>query len=364
MNARLPAIWDALRLLLVKTDDVHDLLVSAFDDLEWEFKNNSQPESVEFAPYVLDILTKNQKKDLTTESLIETLRTYSHTAAARTVIREELLKALEIKLASHSVQAILLKGAALHRYIYPESCFRLGLDVDILIRVDDYSHIGDVLKGLANEVEKYQTSSSIKDLSVERLFISVTPPFVSLDIHRELTTPYIYPIDYDGLFRRSLSHPAYNNNVLRVLSPEDNLIHFAIHSLYDLKLFSKQTLDAYLLLQHESINWALLLRLAKEYRVVKPLMYLLEGVSYVFGYNPPDEVKNQINLNIIHKWLVYKILVRKVDERNMSSWRSRLRQLLSQWFLSGNLTGVLKYQMRYVKARLIDYYLSLNLAIR
>jgi hypothetical protein len=353
-HEKLSAIWHVLRLLLVDSEVSSDLLISAFNDLERENNKNTSLEFVEFAPFLLEKITKGELWDVVSESLIKQLQAYSRTAAAKAAIREQVLGKIGERLSNNAIQAVLLKGAALHGYIYPKTSFRLGFDVDLLIRADDYDRIGNVLGGLATEVKKFSDDSEIKTLSVERSFVSVNPPLVSLDIHRELTNPYIYSIDYNELFNRSLVYPA-NEKQFRLLSPEDNLVHFAIHAFYDLKLLSKQTLDTFVLIKSVPIDWVLLVNLAKQYRVQLPLMYLLQGLNYAFGYNPPQYVQREIVVGRLRYWLSHKVLIDQSAKNRNCYWGFRLKQLISHWFLSGNIKGVFRYQMSYVKARLIDF---------
>ena len=127
-----------------------------------------------------------------------------------------------------------------------------------------------------------------------------------------------------------------------------------MHSFYDMQMFSKQTVDAYVLLEKGAVDWDILVARARQYRVLLPLKFLLEGVRGVFGLVLPDSVSEVLELKGSRKWLAYRLLTR---DRRMSTQPGlgfRLRQLAAQFLLSGNVMGWLRYYIRYVGVKVRD----------
>jgi len=127
-----------------------------------------------------------------------------------------------------------------------------------------------------------------------------------------------------------------------------------MHSFYDMQMFSKQTIDAYVLLMKGGVNWDALIVRANEYRVTLPLMYLLEGVRAVFGSVPVEGESGQLKLKGLRKWLAYRLLT---GDRRMSLQPGigfRLRQLAAQFLLSGNATGWIRYYINYSSSKFRD----------
>jgi hypothetical protein len=77
---------------------------------------------------------------------------------------------------------------------------------------------------------------------------------VQIDVHREVTVPHVFPINYEELYDCCPRHPAHEGQFKR-LSDEDNLLQFAMHSFYDMQMCSKQTIDAYMLLIKGEVVW-------------------------------------------------------------------------------------------------------------
>jgi len=155
------------------------------------------------------------------------------------------------------------------------------------------------------------------------------------------------------LHDRCITHPAHKGQFKR-LSDEDNLLQFAMHSFYDMQMFSKQTIDAFMLMEKGEIDWDVLASRARSYRVLQPLKFLLEGVRQVFGFEPPGGVIGKLELKGARKWLANRLLT---GDRRMSMQPGlsfRLRQLAAQFLLSGNILGWLRYYFYYAEAKVRD----------
>ena len=323
------------------------------DDLE----GSPSSMSFEFAPFVMSLLVESGRQMDVSARAHGVLQSHARQAAMRSISRERVMGQLAERFALNKLHSVLLKGAAMDAVIYPRGAFRLGGDVDLLVRAQDFSRVEAVLNGLAENLEKTPGKPATTAFAIEKTFI-VSPPFqVRLDVHREVTIPYVYPIDYAGLHERCIAHPAHGGRFKR-LSDEDNLLQFAMHSFYDLQMFSKQTIDAYMLVRRGDVDWRVLVARAGSYRVRLPLTYLLEGVRQVFGFVPPDGVGDELELKGARKWLACHLLTGDRRMTRRPGLRFRLRQLAAQFLLSGNGVGWIRYYFYYSGAKVRDFLAS------
>jgi hypothetical protein len=315
--------------------------------------DDPEPLAVELAPLVLLRVEELGIEQAATDNLRELLRGCALRAASLMLMRDAVLRQLEARLSAASVSALLLKGAALDGYVYPRAAFRMGGDVDLLLRESDYARIDGLLAGLAAEVPKYPGEPARTAFAVERTFAVREPLAVRLDVHRALTIPFACALDPEGLFSRSSAHPAFRK-ALRVLSPEDNLLHFALHGFYDMALLHKQTVDAYLLIRRHAPDWQVLVDRARTTRTFYPLAYLLEGVREAFGFFPASHAARELRLSGLRRRLARGMLTGGRPSPNLPQWRRRANLLATQWLLSGNRRGLARYQLNYVAVRLKD----------
>ncbi len=330
-------------------EQLHSVVEALVDELE------SSPNSMsyEFAPFLMSLLVDSDRQTEVSVRAQDILQSFARQAAVQSISRDHVMGQIAERFALNGVWAVLLKGAAMDSAIYPREAFRLGCDVDMLVRAEDFERVDEVLAGLAENIEKIPGKPATTAFAIEKTFVVSHPVQVQLDVHREVTVPFVFPIDYGELHARCITHPAHKGQFKR-LSDEDNLLQFAMHSFYDMQMFSKQTIDAYMLVERGEIDWDMLVLRARSYRVLQPLKYLLEGVHEVFGFVPPDRVADELVLKGARKWLAYRLLT---GDRRMSMQPGlgfRLRQLAAQLLLSGNVLGWVRYYFFYTGAKVRD----------
>ncbi|MCW8927026.1 MAG: nucleotidyltransferase family protein, partial [Xanthomonadales bacterium] len=292
------------------------------------------------------------------ERSLQALRSHARGAAVRSISRDRALSQIAERFESNDLKAKLLKGAAMDSAVYPREAFRLGCDVDMLVCEKDFERVEGLLSGLAENIEKTPGRPATTAFAVEKTFVINGPVRVQIDVHREVTVPHVFPIDYVAMFARCETHPAFDGKFGR-LSDEDNLLQFAMHSFYDLQMFSKQTVDACMLMKRGQIDWETLIERAQTYRVMLPLKYLIEGVRHVFGYSPPGAVVKRLKLHGARKWLAYRLLTKSPRWLSGPGPGFRVRQLAAQVLLSGNVRGWLWYYSHYAGAKLRDFWFVL-----
>ena len=352
LEASIPTALKLLACLLSDASPNNDYLSKQLFQLKIDLTKHPYGINLEFAPYIHLLIQENGLSNLVPEQLAILLKSHSQRAAMKALSRKHTLKVLEDLLARSGIEAVLLKGAAMDRYIYPEQAFRLGVDIDFLVREEDYIRIDSVLMGFADRQEKFPGKPAFASFAIEKPFVIKHPAILHLDVHRMLTIPHVYNYTCGDLFERAIPHPEYNG--LKILSPEDNLLHFAIHGFYDMRLFSKQTTDGYLIIKNHEIDTNLLLKRAREYGMLYPLLYFIGGIDKTFRLTNPTIQSAIQPLNGWRGSLAFKLLAASDTTSSDKKLSFRVQQLLAQTVLSGTQAGYLRYNINYMKARLTD----------
>ena len=245
------AIADPVGFLRQEKDGVKGLLALLFDSLQ----ANDVIDEGEFCTY------------LRTAYLRDELRSRTYSRICRDVIRT---------LASASIPAVLLKGAALAETCYKNPSLQHAHYLDILIMNHDLNR---AVKTLSRHTF---TSAGIATCSggVELVHESGLP----LVLHRRLFRFPFYSVDMDKIWERSRTEMICGVPT-RVLCPTDNCFHVC-GSIFDLKPHEslRWVCDAWFLLQrYPNLDWKLLMECAQESRMLFPLMvtasYLHESLN-------------------------------------------------------------------------------------
>lgn len=282
------------------------------------------------------------------------LRRETFAAVGLAMARQQILVALGERAVGAGMAVMLLKGAALTGWIYPWSAPRLGVDLDLLIHPADGKRVGSLLAGLAVEQDKFPGRPRLARLAYERSFLVQAPVQVELDVHHGLAYDALYRIDYDGLWRRSAPHPDFGQVGLRVPSPEDTLLHLAIHALYDLRSWSRHDVDAALLISHEPIAWSRLVDRARQWGAAAGLFLLLERVARGLGCPVPEPVLTGLKPGAMTLAIARLALSGCPREGLHSPGALRVRQLAAQLWLTRGACAALRFQRDYAVARLLD----------
>lgn len=186
------------------------------------------------------------------------------------------------------VPSIGLKGVVLARTVYPDLALRPMTDVDLLIRPGDRAAataaLGDAgYRTVGDAVQAVQTFDGF------RLFARDA---TVLDLHWAITyssvrTAGIVRVDHDGLWRRA-RRPDPNGVSCWTLSPEDMLLHLALHLTIgsDLaRLIWFSDIDA--LVRKTTLDWDRVLEEADRWRVRAILGHVLGVVRDAFGTPVP-----------------------------------------------------------------------------
>ena len=189
-----------------------------------------------------------------------------------------LHKALEL-LSTNGIEVILLKAAAFNGAIYPPATPRIGSDLDLLVRPGDYDRACALLATLFEPEPVPENEKATARELWETSFRLPQNLQASLDLHRELGSSLLFPISTAALFERSIPHPGHSPELVRCLSPVDQLIHLAVHAARDLSLENHNLLDAHELWSHYEPDSEQLLRTAQRAEARNALFLLLKTCS-------------------------------------------------------------------------------------
>jgi len=193
-----------------------------------------------------------------------------------------IFKALQ----QENVVAIPLKGISLVETLYKNPAVRPMTDIDLLVKTDDFQRIKDVLESMGYRLtDSYRGSHNFADEKNR----------VLLDLHSKFSRyEILFRIDYAEIYKRLCNINFSGQVSIRVLCPEHQLVHIALHlapGLYsDLNVIN--LLDLYLMLSNRerSIDWEYLVDFAERFGISSYIYAPLKLCSELFNVSIPRSV--------------------------------------------------------------------------
>jgi len=255
----------------------------------------------------------------------------------------------------HGFKIILLKGAAFSNNLYTPAAPRPGADLDLLVKASDFDKVCGLLADTMEPVLMAASRTVTHATLFERMFVPKKGEAPIVEIHRGLTNPHIFTINEESLWSASRQHPEYQREYVRVLSPEDTLLHLATHAFRDLDFCAHNLLDAHEIICQNHIDTQLLLRRASDWGARSVLYYLLYNTHMLMDTPiergllaalKPGNVNDHIN----------RAILRYSSPQNLSDpLKYRLTQLVSQFSFPDRLSNTLRFQAQYAITRVKDF---------
>ena len=200
---------------------------------------------------------------------------------------EENLRPVVASLGERGIPAVLLKGVALLRTVYPHPGSRLSRDVDILVdtRQIDAALEGLLALGFCSEL----TLPEHAHYASRHFHFPLHKGSFVVELHWELVRPDSpYRLPACGVIERSLVTPSGNG--LRLESPEDQLLHAASQSLSGGFAGLLRVCDVHMVLKNAgaSVDWDALAGRARDGRLAPALALLVELDHRLLGGAVPD----------------------------------------------------------------------------
>lgn len=215
---------------------------------------------------------------------------------ARNMVLTERWAEVMTLLGQAGVDSITHKGMALIHTVYPEIGLRPMADIDLLIRPSD-------LPAVKRTLEAAGYRSPTADMEAEeafRCYLHFVRGGAVIDLHWELAHyarfEGVVRVDHDGLWRRARSLAIGDAQGL-MLSPEDQLLHLALHLTLGSefgRLIWFTDIDAMLRRFGFSFDWERVLEEATRWRVRALLGYTLKVCQESFGTPIPPGLLPQL----------------------------------------------------------------------
>ena len=204
------------------------------------------------------------------------------------------LKAILQALAAKNITPILLKGAHLALFVYPEPGHRPMADIDLLVRESDLEEANRVLMEIGY-APQYDESIEVAHTHSHALPLLLKPGCIAIELHWTLADPTdaVYA-DLDGIWDRSIEVGVQGERA-RVFSAEDLLPHICFHAGV-MHNFAEKGLrplfDVAAIVGHygASLDWSVVEARARDWRIERSTWLMLELVREYHPNAIPEDV--------------------------------------------------------------------------
>ena len=325
-----------------KRDPVTELAlcnsIPAFSHIHWRI-----------IPLLLDALTRNGLALKIDPIVNDFLQQKTLQGSIHELLKTKQLNTLLTTLAEHHIPVILLKGTAFSKWLYSETVPRLSSDLDILVKPCDWDKTVALLSRTMSREAK-----PVEGVFDDLYEISFKPKEeqlgVEIDLHQHLTHPTLFDVDLEGIWSRSVPHPAYQSELTRMMSVSDALIHQALHSFKDAEYKTYNLIDTAYLLKHESVDLDALFMSAQQQGVDVALYGLLSKLA---NATHNAQLATYLKHVPVSRWRktafahLSKMHVSSLDVLN-KTWRYRLLQFGFHAIVSTKPLSMFKLQCSYL----------------
>jgi len=217
-----------------------------------------------------------------------------------------LLRALQDAAAALSEEGlgfVLLKGASLLGFLYPEIQLRPMTDVDLLIREKDWPKVAETLKGRGYRMPAPDSERYYAENWYHQLVESAQVPPTYLEFHWNLESVERSRIDPEELIREAVPCAIEKEPYLR-LGDDHLAVHLCVHLAHHYESPALiWVIDLRRLIQTGHLSWERIARLAKAWGVRNCLAYSLGYLERVFPGTLPPEAR-QVRLSFARRILL------------------------------------------------------------
>jgi hypothetical protein len=179
-------------------------------------------------------------------------------------------------------------------------------------------------------------------------------PFV-VEVHRGLTNPIIFSIDELALWENSRPHPGFASERVRVLSPENNILHLAVHGYRHLDVMNHNLVDAHELICGQDPDWRRILHHAEAWKAKGALYMLLKTARHILHTPVPAEVLIALQPGrVVDSAADAVYRYKKKYGLHYGQAGYRVVQLLGQFCVPDSFPRVMAFQGYYGALRLLD----------
>ena len=240
---------------------------------------------------------------------------------------------------------VMLKDAALAKWLYPDPGLRPFGDADVLLHQNDVPRLQTLLQARGDRASGELAAGFRDAYYSEMAFTQSVPPHLALDVHWHLFVPVYFRARMDSRWFWTHTQPyAQGGTRLTLLNPTAQLVHLAVHAslnhrhtprllwLYDLAL-----------LQHKhaaEIDWDDAAAFVRASQVTRSVREILEQTAQWWGVRAPASFLQTLQNTRIG-----------VDERIAFALTAADRneaRVLSDALATPGISNKLRYALRHV----------------
>jgi hypothetical protein len=261
---------------------------------------------------------------------------------------KQLKQILEV-LAAHDIPVILLKGVAFSKLLYTSDAPRTSNDIDLLVKKEQWQQAQTAIGTIMAYAQKTMPDvfGDVYEISFKPLSKIGNP----LDLHNALTHPGLFNITERALWQNSVIHPYFNDANVRTLSPEQSLIHQAIHAYTDMNFCKYNLLDSHEIISTLKPDIALTIEIAKEWGASVSVYYLLKNCIDIMGSKLDARILHNIRPSRFRLYVADKLLASKFAQPTATKKpiRYRINQVLSHFVFTASVKKASNFQWMFIK---------------
>ena len=238
---------------------------------------------------VSGLVYQQAAKDPAAGAFLSGLREAARKTLVDNLVLLKALKDVTSALSEEGIGFVLLKGAGLLGFLYPEIQLRPMTDVDLLIREKDWPKVRDTLQSRGYRLPAADSERYYAENWYHQLVESPGIPPTNLEFHWNLESVERSRIDPEELIHDAVACEIEGEPYLR-LGDHHLLVHLAVHLAHHYQSPALiWAVDIRRFIEGRELDWQRIRRTAKDWGVENCLAYSLGYVERAFpGTLPPQ----------------------------------------------------------------------------
>ena len=247
------------------------------------------------------------------------LKHYYHANMIRNLLYEREISAILKITNSRNIDIMPFKGFALIQTLYNNPAIRNMVDVDILIKENDFQEIKNIFGHAGYKINETVLSKMLRPKE-----------YIVIEIHSMIVPPRPYKINHTYLWERA-KEINLNGRKLLCLSDEDTFLSLALHlRRHTRRLTLKFIVDIAELLNkvQNNLGWPYIIKSAKGIHIMATIytsLYLSKEL--LDSYLPDDKILNEFRPGFIKRTAI-RFIVNKRNFFELKKWRGTLLRIL------------------------------------
>jgi len=287
-------------------------------------------EKQQILPFLYYNIKRLNLATLIPQDIFRIMANYYYSNLTKNTLLEMEIASLTAKAYRENITIIPFRGFSLMQDVYHNQGLRIMVDVDILIKENDFQKVKKILYQSGYTSSNMPQTSDIEEQNIYIFSKNISHnQYIVLEIHNAIAPLRPYKINLPQLWNRSIEHTLHNQKI-HFLSPEDTFISLALHlRRHTRRLTLKFIVDiAELLNKYKgALDWKYIQEAGRKNHIIYTIYFALYIIKELLYPSLSIQILNKFSPNMVHRKLI-RLTINKYNFLTLKKWQGVFLRIL------------------------------------